>query len=168
MSESTNPLTEVATRLRDELKGKSTVEKLQILVLEVADEADAIKKARASGALEDPTVASQRRVVALKEMGNLIVNMEKVSTEVDLKHPVLKVLIDYIFEVVEKALTAHGMPRAQIDAIFTNLFNYFQDWETEVEARFKVKTRDQAFREDERRKQMHKEDKEAAKLAAVA
>lgn len=159
MPKQENTAEQVEKKLRDELQNMSPPERLQAIMLEISDEADAIKKARQSGAMDDPTVASQRRVVALKEMGNLIVQLEKLGAQVDLSHPICKILMQYMLDLMEKSMLQNGINRSQVDIVFSALLMESKDWEEEVAARYKEYQRE--------RMQAKSSDSGRPKLAAV-
>lgn len=159
MPKQENTAASVAEKLRDKLIHMSPPERLQAIMMEISDEADAIKDARQSGGLDDPTVASQRRVVALKEIGNLIVQLEKLGAQVDLSHPICKILMQYMLDLMEKAMLQNGINRSQVDIVFAALLTESKDWEEEVAARYKTHQKE--------RMQAKSSDSGRPKLAAV-
>lgn len=160
-----------AKRLRDELDGRSPAERLQIILMEISDESDALKETREHGAVDDPSVVSARRVTALKEMGNLIIQLDKLGMDINLEHPILKVYADYILDIFIKVLKANGFVQAQVDVVLSGLYGEMKDWEKEVDARYRAYRRDQMViqtREDEKKSERKDQEKKQAKLAAVS
>lgn len=167
----TTTINMAAKRLRDELEGRTPAERLQIILMEISDESDALKKTRDAGIVDDPSVVSARRVTALKEMGNLIIQLDKLGMDINLEHPIMKVYADYLLDIFIKVLRANGLVQAQVDVILSGLYGELKDWEKEVDARYRAYKRDQMVlqtREDEKKTERKDKEKKQAKLAAVS
>jgi len=161
---------EVAKRLRDDLVGKTPAEKLQSIMLEIADEADVIRDSR--HLTDDPTIACQRRIVALKEIGNLVVQLDKLGEEIDVNHPILQVYCNYLMDIFQRVMISNGLAQGQIQVIFSSFLSEINGkWQQEVQSRYSMLKREKLLqeRQEEAKKAERKsEEKEKEKLAAVA
>ena len=173
-STSSTPMTTVTQakkKLREELEGKSPAQRLQLIMMEISDESDALREIRETAQLDDPSIVSARRVTALKEMGNLILQLDKLGMDVNLDHPILQVLTNYLLDAFIRTLRGNGMTQAQSDVILSALYSEIQGWEKEVDVRYRAYCREQMMldsREKIKKVEKKEKDKQREQLKAVS
>lgn len=158
-------------KFREQLEDKSPVERLQLIMMEISDESDALREIRETFVGDDASVVSARRVTALKEMGNLILQLDKIGMDINLNHPILGVLMGYLLDKFIQVLRANGLPQSQTDVILSALYADIQGWEKEVDVRYRAHCKEQMMlgdREREKRIEKKGRDKQREQLKAVS
>lgn len=119
--------------LKNRISIRKGIDVHNTLIEELAIEAEYLAHKRETLEAADPrgdhSPVSQRRAVILSKISDIIQSREKMSSNIDLEHPVLRLVIQYFFGKLREVLEGmEGISGQQRDAIFQELGRAAKDY----------------------------------------
>lgn len=111
-----------------------SVDFLNAMMMEAADECDALLNARRrfEEDEEDPAQISTRRVQSLKLLSDIYFQKSKSSSTLDIRSPEMGIVIKSIFQKIKMAMTTLNYEADQIRDFFKQLDQEMEGWDAEI------------------------------------